>query len=399
MKLYYKFRAWLVPLLTKLMPRPNQIVFKGRNSALELCDQLAVLGYRKVLLVTDAFLSSSPMVDTLTQRLEARSVEVVLFSGVEPDPTEDQALAGVAMAQQQQTDAVLAVGGGSVLDCAKYIAMVCHNPGSIARFGGIQKFKRAGLPLAAVPTTAGTGSEVTLVAMISDSNTHTKVVVADTKMLPAMIAIDAEMMRGMPPSVTAATGMDALTHAVESYLSKGSDATSEIHAVAAVRLIFGYLHRAWNNGDDLEARDAMGSAAYYAGLAFGRTSVGYVHGIAHQLGRLCHTPHGVANAMVLPEVISAYGPAVYPRLAHLARAVAIGSPTDSDADLAKAFIAAMAQLRITLELPTKPRGLTREMALDVAVTAIREAGEFYPVPRYLSRAEIDALVDPLVSAA
>ena len=259
--------------------------------------------------------------------------------------------------------------------------------------------KNPPVPLFAVPTTAGTGSEITLAAVISDPVTHTKVPIVDSKMIPGYVALDADIMKGMPKGITAATGMDALTHAVESYLSTASNAGTEVQAKAAVRLIFEHLPRAFHNGDDMESRDAMAMAAFYAGAAFGRTSVGYVHGIAHQLGRTCHTPHGNANAMVLPEVLSTYGVCAHKRLADLARLVGAGEASDSDAKLAGAFIQAIIDMRLELELPLKPKGLKEQDIPGIVDDAIAEAGELYPVPRYFSESEVERIVRGLLAPA
>ena len=317
--LYFKLRAVLVKYLMALLPRNPPIVFKGANSALTLCEQVAVLGYSKVILVTDNFLGGSGILDGIKAKLTEQQVDFTVFDGVLPDPAFDQVQKGEAMIRAERSQAVIAVGGGSVLDAAKMMAMLHTNPGPLESFDGIQKCKNPGLPLFAIPTTAGTGSEITLAAVITDPISHRKIPVVDSKMIPGYIALDAEIMKGMPPGITAATGMDALTHAVESYLSKASNASTEEHAKAAVRLIFKYQLRAFKEGGDMEARDGMALAAFYAGAAFTKTSVGYVHGIAHQLGRVCGTPHGNANAMVLPEVLAAYGDCVHLRLADLAR--------------------------------------------------------------------------------
>jgi alcohol dehydrogenase class IV len=303
------------------------------------------------------------------------------------------------MLRTQKCEAVVAVGGGSVLDAAKMVAMLHTNPGDLNSFDGIQKSKRPPIPLFAVPTTAGTGSEITMVAVISDPVSKRKTLIIDGKMIPGYVALDADIMKGMPPGITAATGMDALTHAVESYLSTASNESTEIQAKAAIRMIFSSLTRACHDGNDLEARDSMAMAAFYAGAAFGKTSVGYVHGIAHQLGRICQTPHGNANAMVLPEVLTAYGSCVHQRLADLAILVGIGTEADDVATLAGRFIQAITDMRLEMELPLKPRGLEARHIPDIVVEAITEAGDLYPVPRYMSEMEITGIVRGLLQAA
>ena len=396
--LYFKLRAFVVTWLMRLLPRNPPIVFKGSNSALTLCEQVATLGFEKVILVTDNFLDSSGLLDGIKGTLEKHGVQFAVFDGVLPDPAFDQVQAGEAVIRTERCQAVIAVGGGSVLDAAKMMAMLHTNPGTLDSFDGIQKSKNPGLPLFAIPTTAGTGSEITLAAVITDPVTHRKAPIVDSKMIPGYIALDAEIMKGMPPGITAATGMDALTHAVESYLSKASTASTEEHAVTAVRLIFKYLQRAFSEGGDMEARDGMALAAFYAGAAFTKTSVGYVHGIAHQLGRVCGTPHGNANAMVLPEVIAAYGDCAHARLADLAVAAGIGQRGEGDAALAGKFIQAIIDLRKTLELPLQPKDLKAVDIPGIVDEAIKEAGDLYPVPRYMSEEELTRIVAGLRAA-
>ena len=395
--IYYKIRAVLVTILLRTLPRNPPIIFKGPGSSITLCEQLAVLGYKKTLLVTDNFLHTSGLLNEVIKTLNSLGIAHAIYDGVLPDPAFDQIQAGEAMLASEHCDCVFAVGGGSVIDAAKMISMLHTNPGDLKSFDGIQPCKKAGLALFVVPTTAGTGSEITGVAVVTDPVTHNKVPVPDSKMIPGYIALDAKIMQGMPPSITAATGMDALTHAVESYLSKASNAQTEVHAKTAIKLIFQHLPTAYSQGDNLVARDAMAMAAFYAGSAFGKTSVGYVHGIAHQLGRVCGTPHGNANAMVLPEVLAAYGDCAQPKLAELAALVGLGSDTDSDTVRANLFIQAIIDLRASMQMPLQPQGLQRDAIPEIIAAALAEAGSFYPVPRYMAAEEIHAIVEPLLA--
>ena len=396
--LYYKFMAVAVTWLLRLLPRNAPVVYKGVNSALTLCEQVAILGFSKVIIVTDDFLGSSGILDGIKAKLTETDVEFVVFDGVLPDPAFDQVQEGEARLRTERCEAIIAVGGGSVLDAAKMMAMLHTNPGSLEKFDGIQKCKKPGLPLFAIPTTAGTGSEITLAAVITDPVSHRKIPVVDSKMIPGYVALDAEIMKGMPPGITAATGMDALTHAVESYLSKASSESTEIQAKAAIRLIFKYLVKAYHDGGDMEARDGMAVASFYAGAAFGKTSVGYVHGIAHQLGRICGTPHGNANAMVLPEVLAAYGDCVHARLADLARLVEVGDASSGDSQLAGQFIQAIVDMRQEMGLPLKPKDLKVQDVSGIVEEALAEAGGLYPVPRYMSEGEIRSIVNGLLAA-
>lgn len=396
--LYFKLRAVVVTWLMRLLPRNPPIVFKGENSALTLCEQVAVLGYSKVILATDNFLGSSGILDGIKATLTRLGVEFVVYDGILPDPSFDKVQEGESIIRAERCQAVIAVGGGSVLDAAKMMSMLHTNPGPLESFDGIQKCKNPGLPLFAIPTTAGTGSEITLAAVITDPVSHRKIPIVDSKMIPGYIALDAQIMKGMPPGITAATGMDALTHAVESYLSKASSASTEEHARAAVRLIFQFQLRAFKDGGDMAARDGMALASFYAGSAFTRTSVGYVHGIAHQLGRVCGTPHGNANAMVLPEVLATYGDCIHPRLADLAVVAGIGERGEGDAALAGKFIQAIVDLRREMALPLQPKDLKAGDIPGIVDEAIAEAGLLYPVPRYMSEAELTTIVNGLRAA-
>lgn len=394
--LYYKLRAFAVKWIIRVLPRNMPLIFSGMDSSLVLCKQLATLGYGKALIVTDRFLNTSGMLDRIKATLTETGVSFAVFDGVEPDPDFEQVQAGETLLRKEDCVAVIAVGGGSVMDAAKLIALLHNNPGDLAFYDGIQKAKRPGLPLFVIPTTAGTGSETSPASVITDSKTQRKVAVADGKLVPHYVALDAGMMKSMPPHITASSGMDALTHAVESYLSKASTASTEAMASAAVRLTFTYLARAWRDGNDMQAREAMAMASFYAGVAFGRTSVGYAHGIAHQLGRVCGTPHGEANAMVLPEVLSAYGDCVHERLAVLTRAAGLGEAEDAPDKLAGKLIDGIEALRRELEMPLAPEGLKEVDIPGIVKAALAEAGDLYPVPRYLSAAELGSIVRGLM---
>lgn len=394
--LYYKTRGFAVTWLLRLLPRNQCVVFGGTGSSLTLCDQALQLGYRRILLVTDAFLAGSGLLDDILQRLREGGAEVAIYDGVEPDPLFEQVEGGVRALDEHRADAVFAVGGGSVLDAAKLVALAAHNPGDLAFFDGIQKAKRPGLPLFALPTTAGTGSETTPASVITESGSKRKVVVADGKLVPHYVALDAGLMRTMPPRITAATGMDALTHAVESWLSKASTDSTRDLAAAAVKTIFEHLPRACRDGDDMTSREAMAMASFQAGVAFGRTSVGYAHAIAHQLGRICGTPHGEANAMVLPGVLRAYGDSVHTLLAGLAKRSGLAAGDETDNLAAERLIESIESLRSELQLPLNPGGLAAEELDELIRQALYEAGEFYPVPRYLGAKELRPVVESLL---
>lgn len=280
-KALHAFVIALTRLFSSLLPDRVPVTFVGADASRELCQAIAQTGAKKVLVVTDADLVRLGLVARITAALADAGVEASVYDGVEPDPTFDQVGEGYARLVRDGCGAVLAVGGGSPMDAAKVIAAMATNGGDAQKLAGMFRVRKPPLPLYAIPTTAGTGSEVTLAAVVSDSKTHVKSFVVDPKILPAMAALDPSLMTGLPPHITAATGMDALTHAVESYIAKTSTPRTEGWATAAVKMIFENLPKACADGTDLEARKAMALASYYAGLAFTRTSVGYEIGRAH----------------------------------------------------------------------------------------------------------------------
>lgn len=396
---YYKLRAFGAMRVLWFLPKKSPVVFKGESSAQQICGEVAIFGHTKVLVVTDSFLATSGLLDGLFQALQQHSIQYEIFDGVQPNPTFTAVQAGEKAFSDGGCEALISVGGGSVLDAAKMIALLHNNPLSLEGFEGVGKSKHAAVPHFAIPTTAGTGAEITPVAVISDPVSHRKVLITDGKMIPEFIALDPLLMIGLPPSITAATGMDALTHAVEAYVSRGAIPSTDSEARAAIRLIFRYLLRAYQDGGDMEARDAMAVASFYAGKSFSVAGVGYVHAVAHHLGRVCGVPHGNANAMVLPEVLHAYGSCIHERLAELARLVGLGDQSESDRALALKFIGQIEDMREQLSLPLQVEQLEPTGARSIVGEALKEAGNLYPVPRYLEVSVLDGMVNNLMPSS
>ncbi|MGD8510473.1 MAG: iron-containing alcohol dehydrogenase, partial [Gammaproteobacteria bacterium] len=284
--------------LVKTLPFPKPTLFTGPGSSLELCEAVSLMGVRKLLIVTDAMLVKIGLLDEMEKRLETLGIRFVVYDGILPDPTIDQIEAGLKILKRERCQAILAVGGGSPIDAAKVIAARATNKKPVSKMEGMFKVFSAPLPLFAVPTTAGTGSEVTIAAVVSDPGRKKKSAIMDPKLVPMMAALDGSLMTGLPPNVTAATGMDALTHAVEAYISANALPETDAYALAATRLIMENLPTAVATGKNVEARQSMAFASYYAALAFTRAGVGYVHAISHNFGAYYHTPHGLGNAIV-----------------------------------------------------------------------------------------------------
>ena len=382
---------------SRLIPDRVPMTLLGAGSSKDLCSAIAQAGVKKALIVTDAVLVQLGIVAEITRALDECGVASCIYDGVEPDPTSDHVAAGLAVLRRERCDAIVALGGGSPMDAAKIISAAATNDKPLRKLEGLLKVRRQPVPLYAIPTTAGTGSEVTIAAVVSDPVTHAKKFFVDPKLLPLMTALDPLLMLGLPPAVTAATGMDALTHAIESYLSKTSNQQTERWASAAIRLIFTNLPKAYADGTNVEARRAMSLASYYAGLAFTRTSVGYVHAIAHQLGAHYRTPHGLANATVLPHVLEYSMDAAASRRADMARMIGLGGT--GELALARAFLDAVRDLAAKVGIPPTLDTLRRHDIPEIARAALAEAQMNYPVPRYMETADCEALIGRLLSQA
>lgn len=265
-------------------------------------EQAKSLGATSVLIVTDAVLSKLGLAEEIKQQLEGVGVKAFIFDGAEPNPTRKNVEDGLAVYRKNQCDGIVGLGGGSSLDCAKAIGLVAANGGSIFDYVGVDKSKKPTPPFIAINTTAGTASEVTRNLVITDTENRLKLVIADRHTTPTVAINDPTLMVGMPPSLTAATGMDALTHAIEAYVSTGATPITDGCALHSIKLIAQSLPQAVANGKNIEARDLMAYGEFMAGMAFNSAGLGYVHAMAHQLGGLYNLPHGVCNAILLPIV-------------------------------------------------------------------------------------------------
>lgn len=386
-------------LVTRVLPIPQPSLLVGPDASLRLAEAIGDFGHRKILFVTDAVVTRLKLAQPMIAALEAAGSAVVVFDAVLPDAPLPVLEAGIARFEAEGCDAIVAFGGGSVMDAAKVIGLAAANGRHPRTLVGYFRALRGPVPLYAVPTTAGTGSEVTVAAVISDPEAHRKLVVADTRIVPRMAALDPRLTAGLPRDITAATGMDALTHAVEAYIGLWGTPTTDRLALSATGMIFEHLPRACEHGADLAAREKMALAATYAGLAFTRANVGYVHAIAHQLGGLYHTPHGLANAIVLPHVLRALLPEAAAKLADLAERAGVGTAADEALARAEAFIAAVEALNARVGIPTTLAALREVDIPALARAAAREADFNYPVPRVLRDDELQAILRALLPAA
>lgn len=345
---------------------------------------IADRGLSSVLVVTDAVLLELKVVDPVLAALKAAGITAHVYSDVEPDPTINVVMKGVVRLSDGSADAVLAVGGGSPIDAAKAI-IACKARGCGPQaLDGYFKVRKAVLPFFAIPTTAGTGSEVTVVSVISDPEAQRKFAIVDNKLVPVAIALDPNLMLGLPPAVTSATGMDALTHAVESYLSTLSTPATRAMSLGATRIIFRELPKVYENGRDVAARQSLAVASCQAGLAFTKASVGYVHAISHQIGAVYHLPHGLVNAVVLPYVLDFYIDKTAARLSELARACGLAGADHDEHTSARMFVAELRQLNAKVGIPTTLDKIDAKDIPELVRRALAEADGTYPVPKYMS---------------
>lgn len=274
----------------------------GKGCLQDAATPIKAMGCKKALISTDKFLTGNGTVDKVAKMLQSIGVEYVVYNEAKPNPTVKNVEDGLKVLQDNGCDFVVSVGGGSPQDCGKAIAVLATNGGSIKDYEGVNKSAKKSLPIVAITTTAGTSAEVTINYVITDEERHVKMIMVDNNTLAAVTVNDPELMVSMPASLTAATGMDALTHAVEAVVAKGANDVTDATALYAIKQIFDFLPRAVKNGNDLEAREQMCYACYLNGIAFSNAGLGNVHAMAHQLGGLYDLPHGVCNAMLLPVV-------------------------------------------------------------------------------------------------
>jgi alcohol dehydrogenase len=383
---------------TRLLPIPQPTLLVGPGASARLGQAIGTFGHRKILVVTDGVIARLGLMTSFLDALQAGGTAVLVYDEITPDAPIPLIEKGIDLYRRKGCDAIVAFGGGSVMDAAKTIGLAAANNKHPRKLVGYFKGLHAPAPLYAVPTTAGTGSEVTVAAVISDPAHERKLVIADTRIVPQMAALDPLLMTGLPPAVTAATGMDALTHAVEAYLGDWSTEFTDRMALAAVAMIFANLPRACDRGDDLVAREQMALASTYAGMAFTRANVGNVHAIAHQLGGKYHTPHGLANAIMLPHVLRFSASATVERLATLALRARVGRPEDSRDALARKFLDGVDTLSRTVGIPRTLETLRAADIPALARAACQEADANYPVPRVMLQADCEALLRKVLPA-
>jgi alcohol dehydrogenase len=385
--------------VTRYIPIPQPTLMVGPGSSARMGEVIAGFGHHKVLIVTDGVIAKLGLLKGIQDALHQGGTQTVVFDEITPDAPIPLIERGLDFCQKHDCDAIVAFGGGSSMDSAKAIAIAMTNPRPLRSLAGYLKGRSSPLPIYAVPTTAGTGSEVTVAAVISDPSREDKVVIVDPRLVPKMAALDASLMTGLPPHITAATGIDALTHAIESFVGNWATPYTNGMALAAVGLIFDNLRTCYTDGTNLAAREKMALASTYAGLAFTRANVGYVHAIAHQFGGKYHTPHGLANAIMLPHVLRYSASAITKQLAQLAVRAKLGKESERDDQLAEKFLDAVEQLNRDLGIPAHLDKLKESDIPALAAAACHEAHTGYPVPKYMTQKQCEALIRQVLPPA
>ena len=342
------------------------------------------------LIVTDSGITRNSLTKPLEDILKKCSIAYIIYDKTQPNPTVHNVEETLKIYLQNNCDSLIAIGGGSSMDCAKALgARLVYPKRSLGQLKGILRVMRTLPPLIAIPTTAGTGSEVTLAAIITDSEKQHKYALMSFPLIPRYAVLDAALTYSLPPHLTATTGIDALTHATEAYIGRSTTKETRRLALEAAKLIFENIENAYNDGHNRIARENMLFAAYKAGIAFSKSYVGYIHAVAHSLGGTYGTPHGLANAVIIPYVLEAYGKSAYKKLHEIGIAVGVSDKNDSHEIGAKKFIKAVRDLNKRIGIPDKLTGIKKSDIPQMARNAEAEANPLYPVPKLMTRKDLE----------
>ena len=345
-----------------------------------------------VMLVTDKGIRSIGLSSSLEECLKANGIQLVIYDEVVPNPTSDNVYNGAEIYKANSCKGLIAFGGGSVIDCAKAIgAVVVYPQKSLAKMKGVMKVRKKLPLLIAVPTTAGTGSETTLASVITDSETRHKYAINSFPLIPKYALLNANLTVGLPKHITSTTGMDTLTHAIEAYIGRSTTKDTRKQALMAVKLVFDNLTNAYNNPENLIARENMLIASYNAGLAFTKSYVGYVHAIAHSLGGMYNVAHGKANAVLLPIVLKKYGKKIYKKLWEMGVYAGLFDKSISKEDGAELFISKIEKMNKEMNIESCIPQLQENDIPLLAKTAEKEANPLYPVPVLFTAKELEEI--------
>ena len=354
----------------------NETSYFGRGARAKVTEEIEARHFKKILVVTDKSLLETGTVALVTKELNEKKINYIVFDGVKPNPSVENVQDGLKVAKDNDVDCIIAVGGGSSIDTAKAIAIICTNPefSDVVSLDGTAATKNKALPLIALPTTAGTAAEVTINYVITDEVRTKKMVCVDPHDIPLVAIIDPDLMQGMPQSIAASTGMDALTHAMEGYITKAAWLIPDMFHINAMALIYKNLEKAANDKDE-KAVEKIGYAQYIAGMGFSNVGLGIVHSMAHSLGAYFDTPHGLANALLLPHVLRFNGKVCPELFRNMGNAFGLDMSGTSDEEAVNKVADAVQQLAIKLYIPQtlKEIGIPKEMLPTLAEQALHDA--------------------------
>ncbi|MCQ3034755.1 MAG: iron-containing alcohol dehydrogenase [Bacilli bacterium] len=387
---YYRTYQGILFLFQQIVSIKEPPLISEERATLKVGSYLKDKGYKNVLIVTGPSISRLGLLDNLIQGLYENNIKYTIFSNVKPNPTIENVEEGVKVYKANECDSIIALGGGSPIDCAKTIGARLSNPKKpVEKLKGLLKVTHKIPFLVAIPTTAGSGSEVTVAAVISNSETSDKYALTDPKLIPSLAVHDPNLFMKLPKSVTAATGMDALTHAIEAYIGRGNSKYTSKCGLESIKLIYENLIKAYENPEDLKARKNMLKASYLAGVAITNAYVGYVHALAHSLGGKFDTQHGLANAVLLPNVLEAYGEKAYERCAQIADYVGLSKEGLNNKEKTDVLIYSIRELNAKMSIDSKLHIKVDDKTMDELVDhALKEANPLYPVPKELGKKEL-----------
>lgn len=394
-KIFFRIYQFISSKFQIFLPWRKPELIIGENSLNTLSEIIKKDAVDKVFIITTKGFIKRGTINLLLDELNKVNIQYYIFDKAMPNPTVESVEISLLEYNINKCQSIIAFGGGSVIDLGKALGARIANPDkNVNQMAGLLKVRKKIPTLYAIPTTAGTGSEATVASVITDEKTNHKYAINDLVLIPKYAVLYPELTIGLTPFLTATTGMDALTHAIESYTNKFNDEESREYAKKAVKLIFENLEKAYYDGDDIEARKNMLMASYYAGIAFTRAYVGNVHAIAHTLGGLYNVPHGLANAIILPKVLREYGENIYSKLSQLADLVGIyGNSTE---EKAINFIVAIEKMNKNMEIPTRIENTIKDKDIEKIIDwAIKEANPTYPVPVIWNRDEYRKIINEI----
>ena len=386
-KFYCRMYQFVFKIMLPLLPYREPQILKTNEDVVEVLRGQKI---RSILLVTDKGIRGLNLTVSLEDCITKNDIKLTIYDETVPNPTTDNVAEALKLYKENNCEGLIAFGGGSVMDCAKAVGARIARPNkTLKQMKGVLKVGKKIPTLIAVPTTAGTGSETTLASVITDSETRHKYAINDFPLIPSYALLDEKLTVGLPKHITSTTGMDALTHAVEAYIGNSTTKQTRERALSATKAILDNLPVVYKDGKNLEARYNMLKAAYDAGVAFTKSYVGYVHAIAHSLGGKYNVPHGLANAVILPYVLKAYGEKAHKKLWEMGLYCGLFNKETTYEDGAKIFISKIEEMNKEMEIPNKMDCLKEEDISILATTAEKEGNPLYPVPKLMDTKELE----------